>query len=139
MSFKGGRENKNHRIKNHPAPTASYDQFRPVFSLRYQLPGYTVDQCDTDHKVAFLDAIHRRSQLKWMELRGVNHRQLGFEPLDRYVLENKGIKIPSEITEDSAILVFRCAINKMRVLGYRHEAVFEVKWIDRDGTMYDHD
>jgi hypothetical protein len=139
MKVKGGRENKNHRIKTHPAPAVSFDQYRPLFSLRHQLLGWTVDQCDADHKVAFLDAIHRRSQLTWQALRGVDHRRLGFETLDRYVLENRGVAIPPEITPDTAILVFRCPINVMRVLGYRHDAVFEVKWIDREGTLYPHD
>jgi hypothetical protein len=138
MKLKRGRDNKGPRIRSHEVGPVSYDQQRPVFSLHSQVVGWTVDQCSDEHKVAFLDAIHRRSQLTWIQLRSADHRKLGFEPLPRELVE-KGVRIPVIITEDAMILCFRCHVGKMRALGFREDATFHVIWIDCDGQIYDHD
>lgn len=114
----------------------NYDDLPPVFSLeRLQQGKYCFSSLDQEHKASFGDAIFRRKNLLWNDIKRIDRHGLGTEKIS---INSIKAAIPSFITDDmDHFLVFRYkGMNPM--VGYRQRNVFYVLWFDHDFTLYDH-
>ena len=113
-----------------------YDAMPPIFSLeRLQAGSYCLSVLEKDDKAAFADAIFKRKNLTWAEIKQVGRHGLGFEKINKKIIRPS---IPPFITEEiDSFLAFRFS-GKKPMLGYRVKNVFYVLWFDHDYTVYDH-
>lgn len=114
----------------------NYDQKPPIFSLEKLQPGnHCFSQLDQINKAMFAEAIYRRKDMTWAQIKSADRHGLGTEkiPKDRITAAT-----PRFITDDvDSYLVFR--YHGMRpMVGYRQREVFYVLWFDSDFTLYDH-
>ncbi len=121
-------------LKPRDSQGTSFNKERPIFSLHYLQNSHCISRCSKAEKAAFADALHRRSQLSWGELKQAPRHGLGYEAISRDSIKTP---IPRAITEDVTIIAFR-SNGKAPMLGYRDKAIFHIVWIDRDFTVYDH-
>lgn len=114
----------------------NYDEKPPIFSLeRLQAGNYCLQSLDQEGKAFFADAIFRRKNNTWREIKSMPRHGLGLEKIDK-----KSIKapIPKFITPDvEHFLSFR--FHGLRpMVGYRQNDIFYVLWFDHNFTLYDH-
>jgi hypothetical protein len=96
---------------------------------------HCVPSCGQEEKAHFADALYKRAQLTWAQLRQAPSHGLGFEMIPRFRIK---VPIPSTITEDvTKFMVFRCS-GSAPMVGYRDGATFHILWIDHDFRVYDH-
>lgn len=133
------------RIKK-PAPQAgtsikspgergvNYDQFRPRFSLEHLQSDFCLSLCTQEEKASFADAIHKRSQLTWSQIKNQDRHKLGFEKIARHSLKSP---VPMVATDDVEIIAFRF-YGMAPMVGFRREATFFILWLDRAFSLYKH-
>ncbi len=114
--------------------TVSYDDFKPRFSLEFLQPDFCLSKCNQQEKASFADAIHKRSQLTWSQIKSQHRKKLGFEKISRNSLD---APVPMFVTDDTDMLAFRFN-GKAPMVGYRKKATSYVMWLDRAFKLYDH-
>ena len=133
--FKSQQGNHSHAgISADSSP--NYDLMPPLFSLeRVQQKGYCLsDLCQTD-KAAFAQAIFKRRQIPWSDIKKLNKHALGFEKIVKSAIKTP---IPPFITDEiEHFLAFRFQGLKPMV-GYRQKNIFVVLWFDQNFTLYKH-
>jgi hypothetical protein len=98
--------------------------------------GYSVADCTKPEKAHFAVRLYELSRTSWAALRQAPRGGQGWEKIERRSL--RGDVVPASITEDVNIIAFRC-IGKAPMAGYRSkDGVFNILWIDRDFTLYEH-
>ena len=119
-----------------PQEPPSFDSKPPIFSLEKIVDGkYCLSSLNQEDKAFFADAIFRRKNLPWIEIKKQDRHALGIEKIARNCIT---VAIPRFITEDvDHFLAFRFHGFKPMV-GYRNRDVFYVLWFDHDFTLYDH-
>lgn len=122
------------RIKAHAAQSENFDKMRPVFCFEHMVSGYCVNSCTKDEKAHLADALFKRSQMTWAELRQAHKMGLGYEKISRNSLKKS---VPTAIKEDVQIIAFRFAA-KAPMVGFRDKEVFRVIWLDRAFDLYNH-
>lgn len=127
--------NKGLKIKAPKASELLPDDEPPIFSLQYLHKDYCISRCTDEEKIAFVDRIHRISQLKWKELRQLDRHKLGYEQIHRTAIRSG---IPSHIMPDVKHFIAFRFHGKAPMVGYRDERIFYIFWIDRGFTLYDH-
>lgn len=117
-------------------PEINYDDHPPIFSLeRLQNGRYCFSKMDVDHKASFAEAIFKRRNTSWAEIKKTGRHKLGFEKIDR---KSISAPIPKFITEEvDHFLAFRFSGMKPMV-GYRLRDVFYVLWFDSSFDLYPH-
>jgi hypothetical protein len=122
------------RLSVHPSEDP--DKLPPKSCLRGMRQKYSLSSCTKDEKSAFADRLYELSRSTWAQLRQMPKKGRGWEIIQRSAI--KGDKVPSSLTEDVNIIAFRC-VGKAPMVGYRsRDGVFNILWIDRDFTLYDH-
>jgi hypothetical protein len=112
------------------------DKLPPKFCLRGMRPKYSLTNCTKEEKSAFADRLFELSRNSWAALRQMPRHGQGWETIARDSIKGDGV--PVTVTEDANIIAFRC-IGKAPMVGYRsRDGVFNILWIDRDFTLYDH-
>lgn len=114
----------------------NYDLATIVFSLeKLQSGRYCFSELDQENKAMFADAIFRRKNLTWADIKKAGRHQLGTEKIQKNSIR---APVPKFITEEvDSYLVFR--YHGLRpMVGYRQRDVFYVLWFDSDFTLYDH-
>ena len=106
----------------------------PSFSLKYLQNNYHLSDCTSEEKLSFLDALLKRSKMRWSEIEQANKSGLGKENIDRNSIK---APIPSIVKEDTKIWALRFR-GKAPMVGYREGEIFHILWIDRNFTLYDH-
>lgn len=133
--LKPKQPDKGNRIAT-PKPVHEPEFLPPKFCLRGMRKGYSIEDCEKDEKAAFASRLYELSRSKWSELRQMPRSGQGYEKIDRKAI--KGDKVPEEITEEVDIIAFRFH-GKAPVVGYRsQDGVFNVIWLDRAFTLYNH-
>jgi hypothetical protein len=122
------------KIRPHDAPHVNWDQRPPVFSFQHLVRDHGVDGCDQEQKAQVLEALHRRGQLTWAQLKQAHRHGLGAEPIARNSMR---VGVPACVTPDTPILAFRC-IGIAPMIGFREEDRFHILWIDRAFACYRH-
>ena len=118
-----------------PQAAQNPDHSPPNFRLRGMKNGFSTEDCEKDERASFASRLYQLSRSKWSELRQMPRHGQGFETIPRNAI-NDGI--PSEITDDITILAFRFH-GKAPMVGYRsRDGVFDIVWLDRSFTLYDH-
>ncbi len=125
------KQGANHGIASHSSP----DMEPPIFSLRYMVQGYSVADCDKDQKAAFADALWKRSQLTWAQIKGAPRQGLGTEKISRQAIKNP---IPSHVMPDVTYFLALRFYHKAPMVGYRTGNIFYILWLDCKFTLYDH-
>lgn len=113
-----------------------YDSSVPMFSLeRIQPGGYCFSNLPQDQKAFFGEAIYRRRQITWKDIKNLDRHGLGCEKIARTSIK---APIPGFIKDDfDLFLAFR--FNGLRpMVGYRVRDVFYVLWFDHNFTLYPH-
>lgn len=133
MKIKRPKTKQGNRISAQAPP--NYDDKPPIFSLEKLQEGkHCLSKLVQEQKAAFADAIFRRKNLTWREIRNISRQGLGTERLPKNAIK---APIPPFITDEtSTLLVFRFGDNRM--VGYRVHDVFYVLWFDYDFSLYDH-
>jgi hypothetical protein len=122
------------RISTHPSEDP--DKLPPKFCLRGMRHRFSLTDCDRNEKAAFADRLYELSRSTWAALRQMPRDGQGWEIIARRAIT--GDRIPREISEDVNIIAFRC-LGKAPMVGYRSkDGVFNIVWIDRAFTLYDH-
>lgn len=116
------------------AEAVSTDGEPPSFSLANLQPGYCVTNCSEEQKAAFVMRLRQLSRLKWSEIKGSHRHGLGAEKIAR---SSFLVSIPDIITEDAAILSFRC-FGLAPMIGYRKGHTLFLVWIDPGFKAYKH-
>lgn len=119
-----------------PAEPINYDARPPIFSLEKLVAGkYCLSAMEQADKALFAEAIYRRRNLTWAEIRKAGRHGLGVEKIARTSIKTA---MPAFVTADvDDFLAFRFSGLKPMV-GYRVRDIFYVIWFDNDFTLYDH-
>ena len=120
------------RIVAHEVESVDWAAYPPAFCFQHMVAGYSVADCNQKDKAALSDAMWRRSQLTWRELRSAPPHGLGPEKI-RQVNRSR----PVTITDDVVLLAFRFSGLKAMV-GFQDGRIFHVIWLDHDFTVYSH-
>jgi hypothetical protein len=120
--------------RTEPPISDNPDQKPPIFSFEHLQNGFCILDCSGDERSQMLDKLRRLSQQSWSQLRQIDRHGLGYEIIDRNSIQ---AGIPTCVTEDVKLIAFR-AIGKAPMVGFRLGRVFNVLWIDRAYTLYDH-
>lgn len=114
----------------------NYEEMPPVFSLeRLQGSPFCLSDLDREQKAGFADAVFRRRQVSWRDLKQTGRHGLGFEKIPKTQIKTG---IPRFITEDyNHFLAFRFK-GQAPMVGYRVRNVFYVLWFDPNFELYDH-
>lgn len=116
--------------------TPNYDNMPPVFSLeRLQNGTYCLSNLDQEHKASFADAMYRRRQMLWRELKQADRHGLGTEKIPKNQIK---APIPKFITEEQESFLALRFNGKAPMVGYRVRNVFYVLWFDPTFDLYDH-
>jgi hypothetical protein len=120
-----------------PAPAAvDPNTLHVVFGFRHIVRGYDLSGGDGRAAGNFLDALRIRCSMTWAELRQQSHWGLGSEKIASAIK----VRIPDSIPTDrkDELLCFRFGGDMERFIGFQSGPVFEVVWVDHDGSCYDH-
>lgn len=107
---------------------------KPSFSLKYLQKKYSLENCTQEEKLSFLNALIKRSGMKWCEIEQAPRHGLGKENISRDALR---VEPPSVVKPDTVLWAFRF-YNKAPFVGFREGEIFHILWIDREFTLYDH-
>ena len=106
----------------------------PVFCLAQMRPGYSVSDCDQEHRAAFAVAIYERAKMTWLDLTLAPRHGLGIEKIARSSFR---VAIPPEITPDVQFISLRFH-GTAPMVGYRNGRTFHIVWLDPDFSVYQH-
>lgn len=121
------------RVKAHEVPERpDSDDCPPAFCFQYMVDDYSVDACGKDDQAMLAQAIFRRRNLTWKQLRTEHKHALGSETIDHLLMPR-----PRGVTEDVRILAFRFS-GKKAMVGFREDQIFHVVWLDHDFSVYKH-
>lgn len=112
-----------------------YNDFHPVFCLRYLDSDYGLEQCTRDQQADFAQALRKRSQMTWQQILTTPRHGLGAEKIDR-----KSIKaaIPNHITADVDFFIAIRFSGLAPMVGDRIQDVFQIIWLDSKFELYKH-
>jgi hypothetical protein len=119
------------------AQVINYDDLPPLFSLaRIQNSDYCFTRLDQEHKAAFAEAVYRRRNCTWKQLKQAPRHGLGLEKIAKTSIRSG---VPAFITPDQDhFLAFRYN-GYAAMVGYRLKDVFYVLWFDHDFSLYPHE
>lgn len=115
----------------------STDNETPTWCLHHLRNGYSLaDLEDMDACRRLHDALTRRSQIPWKELKRIAPESAGICVWDSKKI--KGDTIPERFRGHQVRKFYCGGTHGGRVLGYRRGRVFEIVWIDFKFSLYDH-
>ncbi len=124
-----------HGIQPKGADAPNYDQRTPRFCLHHLANGYSLDELSVEQRAAFAVALHRRSQLTWVDIKKQHRHKLGYEYLPAAKFKPA---VPPTFEGEEEIMVFRYD-GLLPMAGVRSEDTFHVFWIERAfNELYDH-
>ncbi len=127
--------NKNQKIKE-PSEIINFDLRPPLFSLeRLQAGEYCFSVLSKDFKAAFAEAIFKRRETTWGQLKLLDRHALGLEKISKSSIKAAP---PKNIKEDeNHFLAFR--FNGLcPMVGYRVNDIFYILWFNHNFTLYSH-
>lgn len=130
--FKRGKEEE--KFDPHKPVEVAPNKLPPVFSFHHLSKDYCITKCDNNDRLAFVEKMHKLSQITWEVIRTSHRHGLGSEKID-----HKSIRasIPPHVTKEIPIIALRFN-GKKPMVGYKEKNIFHVIWFDRDFTLYDH-
>ena len=102
-----------------------------IFSFKHLQSNYCVSKCTTDEKAAFSDQLRILGSKTWRELKQAPKHGIGFEKISHLK-----VAIPKSI-ENEIFIAFRFD-GKKPMVGYRCKQIFNIVYLDRNFTLYDH-
>jgi hypothetical protein len=133
-NFKANQNKGNKIAPPIPSKEVSDLHKKPIFSLVHLQKDYCLSKCDKKEKAAFADTLHKLSQMTWQDILFSPKHGSGSEKISRNSIQTT---IPDHLTEDVKFLAIRfCA--KAPMVGYREQNIFQIIWIDRSFSLYDH-
>lgn len=127
--------NKQKRISE-PQAVPDYDKSPILFSLSRVVPGeFCFSQLADECKARFADAIFRRKEMTWADLKQGQRHGLGTEKVDRTAIR---APIPRFITEENETFLVLRYNGRRAMVGYRQKDIFYVLWFDSRFNLYDH-
>lgn len=106
-----------------------------MFCLRWIAKPFSLAECSADEATQFAKKLAQLCQAEWDTIAKSPREGLGHEKMP---VDQIRAKLPPRVTKDvSELLVFRFG-GIARILGLRHDRVFEVYLIDPKGQTYGH-
>lgn len=131
-----GPDDQGERLHTHSSKDDPTEKLPPKFCLRDMRPKYSLVKCNKDEKAAFAGRLFELSRSTWSQLRQMPRKGQGWEIIPQDAIKGDGLH--SHLSEDVRFIAFRCC-GKAPMVGYRSkDGVFNILWIDRDFTLYDH-
>lgn len=120
-------------IKGQPE-TIDYNSHKPVFSFKHIKygGGCCISNCDKKERANIIDTLLRLSQKIWKSISSEPKTGLGYEMIPQHRFKRP---IPSVITPDVAVLVFRYS-QAGRIAGFRVKDIYHVVMVG--GDLYSH-
>jgi hypothetical protein len=116
-------------------PKGSADDDHPVFCLRYLHPDHSIDGLSTSLKADLTDALFKRAQMTWQQIKFAPKHGLGFEKLPREAISKQ---LPAKFEDLESFLVLRYS-GKLPMIGTRVGNVFHILFIENTfGSLYGH-
>lgn len=113
----------------------SKDHLFPNFNLATIQSGkYCLSSCNKDEQAAFVTKLHTLSKVQWKQIKTAPRHGLGTEKIDKNAIKEP---MPKEVTEDVTLLSIRFS-GKAPMVGYQSGQTFNILWLDRDFTLYQH-
>lgn len=107
----------------------------PKFCLRLMQSSHCITACTKDEKAAFATTLFQMSRLTWRALRQAPRHGQGYEQIER---DSIRAGIPNSVSPDVKFIAFRFDGFKA-IVGFRDASgVFNILWVDRDFTLYNH-
>jgi len=132
--IKAPRGKQGTEVKSQEPP--NFDNAVVKFSLERLQPGnHCLSQLDQANKAKFADAIYKRKDLTWKEIKRSDRHALGTEKIA--VNAVKAPKPPFITEEINHYTAFRYN-GKAPMVGYRVKDIFYVLWFDPNYELYDH-
>lgn len=134
--FKKSGVNKGKRISALDL-SPDYDSMPILFSLQWSQDHtkYGFSELNQEDKASFSEAIYKRRNISWKELKQMSRHGLGFEKINQNSIT---APFPQFLSDDvDHFLAFRYS-GKKAMVGYRQKEVFFVLWFDHDFTLYKH-
>lgn len=107
----------------------------PAFSFKYLQKGFHIDDCTQDEQIHLLQSIIKRSQITWGKLEQAQRHGLGKENIS---INSIKASIPTCIKGDTKLWAFRF-YGHAPFVGFREGEIFNIVWIDRSFTLYNHE
>jgi hypothetical protein len=114
------------RIAARETPRQSTNRLRPIFSLYNLAAGFSVSDCQPNHKAEFAQRLEELSRLTWGEIVQAPRRGLGSETFAQNTIR---VPIPDFVTPDVTLLSWRFG-GAARIIGYRDDQVLHIVWVD---------
>ena len=105
----------------------------PTFSLAYTVPGYCVSDCDQAQKAAFANTLLQLGKRTWLEILQSDKHGSGSEKIPRRQMK---VAIPKHVSEDQEFFTVVRFFGKCPMIGYVHQAVYYIVWLDRSHDCY---
>lgn len=114
----------------------NYDEEPVIFSLRHVQAGdYCFSELDAEHKAAFAEAVFKRKEMAWSDVKRAPRHGLGTEKIAKWAIREPE---PSISTPDSKYFLALRYHGMHPVVGFRQKDVFYVLWFDHRMKLYDH-
>lgn len=104
------------------------------FSFRHLQSPYHIVDCDNYDKIALLERMVKLCCLSWNQVISTQRHGFGTETIRRSSI---GPRLPSVVTPEITLIAFRFSGLKS-MIGFRAQDIFQVLFLDHDGTVYDH-
>lgn len=118
-------------IKEHSQSIENHDSMHLIFSFKNLQPNYCLSKCTTNEKAAFSDQLRILGAKTWRELKQAPKHGIGFEKISNFK-----VAIPKNL-ENETFIAFRFD-GKKPMVGYRCKQIFNIVYLDRNFTLYDH-
>lgn len=121
------------KLDKHPPSIEDNDQKCVKFSLEYvqETTRCNFSDLDAEGKRAFADAIFKRRNITWADIKTHHRHNLGFEMLDKTAIKPSQERLPTEMRELKKYMVFRYH-KTLAMVGHRERDVFYVFWFDHN-------
>ena len=118
-------------VKEHSQSIENCDSMPLIFSFKNLQSNYCVSKCTTNEKAAFSDQLRILGSKTWRELKQAPKHGIGFEKINYFK-----VAIPKSL-ENETFIAFRFD-GKKPMVGYRCKQIFNIVYLDRNFTLYDH-
>jgi hypothetical protein len=122
-----------HVTASSQAPAPDWRRRNPLFSLQYTVPGFCVSDCDSEQKVAFANTLLQLGKRQRLDILQSARHGSGSEKITRKQMK---VGIPAHIPEDRDFFTAVRFWGKCPMIGYVHEGVFVILWLDRNHECY---
>jgi hypothetical protein len=92
-----------------------------------------VSNCDQEQKAAFANTLLQLGKRTWLDILQSDRHGSGSEKIPRKQIK---VAVPLHITDDQEFFTVVRFFGKCPMIGYVHQGIFYIVWLDRDHVCY---